>query len=134
MKLHSQPEQAGNSPARFAKSARLLKHADFDRVYKTGRRHFGAHFTAFFLPRTEGGPRVGFTVGRALGGAVERNRIRRRLREAVRLHLGELSVSADVVLNPRKSVLKADFAELRREIAGAFRAITKKGARMGDSR
>lgn len=130
MKFHSQPEAAGQSPApaRFAKAARLLKHADFDRVYKTGRRHFGPHFTAFFLSRAEGGPRVGFTVGRALGGAVERNRIRRRLREAVRLHWNELSAPADVVFNPRKSVLQADFAELRSEVANAFRVIARKGA------
>ena len=118
----------GDSRASFAKTARLLKHADFDRVYQTGRRHFGPYFTAFFLARARGGPRVGFTVGRALGGAVVRNRIRRRLREAVRLHLGELPVAADVVFNPRKSVLTADFAELQREVAGAFRLIARKGA------
>ena len=68
------------------RTARLLRHADFERVYKQGRRHFATHMTVFYLRRAEGqGLRVGFTVGRVLGGAVERNRMKRRLREAARL-------------------------------------------------
>lgn len=110
----------------FPKAARLLKHADFDRVYQGGRRHFASHVTVFFLARTEGGPRVGFTVSRAMGGAVIRNRIRRRLREAVRLHLAELRVPADIVINPKKSAQRAEFSELEREIAAAFALIGKK--------
>lgn len=112
---------------RFSRQSRLLKHADFDRVYKSGRRHFGNHMTVFFLGRSdEKPPRIGFTVGRAMGGAVERNRIKRRLREAVRLHGRELQAAADVVINPKKSVLQADFAELEREIVSAFAAVGKK--------
>ncbi|HMD28753.1 MAG TPA: ribonuclease P protein component, partial [Steroidobacteraceae bacterium] len=64
--------------ARFPRSARLLRHADFERVYKQGRRHFSASITVFYWPRPAvlagtraGAPapqglRVGFTVGRAL--------------------------------------------------------------------
>ena len=71
------------------RSARLLRHADFERVYKQGRRHFAAHMTVFYLRAEQGeGLRIGFTVGRALGGAVERNRMKRRLREAVRALAG----------------------------------------------
>lgn len=109
--------------SRFAKSARLPRHADFDRVYRTGRRHFAGHMTVFYLGREENGPRVGLTVGRALGGAVERNRIKRRLREAVRLHLKELGAAVDVVINPKKSALQAEFAQLEGEVAQAFRKI-----------
>ena len=72
--------------ASFPRSLHLLRHADFERVYKQGRRHFATHMTVFYLARDEGeGLRVGFTVGRVLGGAVQRNRMKRRLREAVRL-------------------------------------------------
>src|SRR5690242_10545966 len=69
------------------RSRRLLKHADFQRVYKDGRRQFTGNMTVFFLRRavSDGlGPRIGFTVGKVLGGAVDRNRIKRRMREAVR--------------------------------------------------
>jgi ribonuclease P protein component len=112
--------------ARFPRSVRLLRHADFQSVYKQGRRHFAAHMTVFYLRRVEGeGARVGFTVGRALGAAVDRNRMKRRLREAVRLH-GMVSAPVDVVINPKKSLLKAEFLDIRDEIAKAFRTITQK--------
>lgn len=120
---------SASSAAGFPRGARLLKHSDFERVYRGGRRHFSAHLTAFFLPRPAeagaGGARVGLTVGRALGGAVERNRIRRRLREAVRARRAELPAAVDVVLNPKKSVLKVEFAALVEEVGRAFQAARR---------
>ncbi len=105
---------------------RLLRHSDFERVYKKGRRHFAPHMTVFYLLRERGdGWRVGFTVGRVLGGAVERNRIKRRLREAVRLQWPGVCIPADVVVNPKKSVLKIEFAELENEVASAFAVMQK---------
>jgi ribonuclease P protein component len=116
---------------KFPKKRRLLRHADFEQVYKQGRRHFAAHMTVFYLRRNNddrGAPqglRVGFTVGRVLGGAVERNRMKRRLREAVRLSGFPPEVSADVVINPKRSLLTADFGELRDQVARAFQVIEK---------
>jgi len=79
--------------------------------------------TVFFLCLDQGPARVGFTVTRTLGKAVERNRIRRRLREAARLNLGKVGNAVDVVIHPKKSALAAGFAELREEIARAFERI-----------
>ncbi len=112
--------------SQFPRSVRLLRHADFERVYKQGRRHFAAHMTVFYLPRREGdsGGRVGFTVGKVLGGAVVRNRMKRRLREAVRLH-GMIPAAMDVVINPKKSLLTAAFVDVQREIRRAFDVIKK---------
>jgi ribonuclease P protein component len=105
---------------------RLLRHADFERVYKQGRRHFATHMTVFYLLRRQGeGLRIGFTVGKVLGGAVERNRMKRRLRETVRLHWPGIPVPVDVVINPKKSVLKVEFSELGNEIRRAFAVIQK---------
>jgi ribonuclease P protein component len=113
------------SRARFSRSSRLLRHADFERVYKQGQRHFAAHMTVFYLRRAQGdAARVGFTVGRVLGGAVDRNRMKRRLREAVRRHL-QPGVPVDVVINPKKSLLTADFTELLDEVSRAFAVIQK---------
>ncbi len=113
------------SRARFSRSSRLLRHADFERVYKQGQRHFAAHMTVFYLRRAHGdAARVGFTVGRVLGGAVDRNRMKRRLREAVRRHLPP-GVPVDVVINPKKSLLTADFADLLDEVSRAFAVIQK---------
>jgi ribonuclease P protein component len=115
-----------NAKKGFLKSRRLLRHADFERVYKQGRRHFAAHMTVFYLGRENvpSGLRVGFTVGKVLGGAVQRNRMRRRLREAVRLSV-QPEVAVDVVINPKRSLLAADFTELQSEIAKAFRVIER---------
>ena len=107
---------------------------------------FGRLLTAFFLGRELNeksgakrdsdsataemrAARIGFTVGRGLGGSVQRNRIKRRMREAVRLQREQLSASVDVVFNPKKAVLKADFSEVSREVARAFQVITLNSGR-----
>ena len=118
-----QPVRVG---LRFPRAARLLRHADFERVYEQGQRHFARHMTFFFLPGTASEARVGFTVGRVLGGAVERNRIKRRLREATRLQSQRLETIADVVVNPKKSVLHAEFTEITQEVGHAFEVISGK--------
>jgi ribonuclease P protein component len=115
----------------FPRGARLLRHADFERVYKQGRRHFSASMTVFYWQRPEAaatlsGLRVGFTVSRALGGAVQRNRMKRRLREAVRLTWVAAGPNADVVINPKKSLLTTDFAAVVNEVGRAFVVIQEK--------
>jgi ribonuclease P protein component len=70
--------------------------------------------------------RVGFTVGRTLGGAVERNQMKRRLREAVRLSSPAGSITADVVINPKKVLARADFANVVSEVRNAFAVIEQK--------
>jgi len=112
----------------FPRAARLLKHSDFDRVYKQGQRHFSPHLTVFFLRQAEGNARIGFTVGRVLGGAVQRNRIKRRLREAVRVRRSTLTGAVDIVINPKKSVLQIEYAGLVREVEKAFEVIARKMA------
>ena len=133
MNAAPQHSQAAIRPAargafRFPKTAKLLKHSDFQHVYKNGKRHFSGLLTAFYLPRTvseTAGPRVGITGPRALGGAVDRNRIKRRMREAVRFHLAELSASVDVVFNPKKTVLSVEFSDIDREVQRAFEVVQR---------
>jgi ribonuclease P protein component len=116
----------------FPKSARLLKRPEFELVYSQGRRNFSANYTFFFLPRMAGteasGPRVGITVGRVLGKAVERNRIKRRTREAVRKNLSVLRLDIDIVINPKRSVLESATPALESEIARAFAQIAENPA------
>ena len=82
-------------------------------------------FAAFCLARQDfKGPRIGLTVPRALGGAVARNRIKRRIREAFRIHRAEIGPQWDIVFNPRRSALTAPFAEIER---GFHKVIEKCG-------
>jgi ribonuclease P protein component len=98
-----------------------LRSADFRRVYDQGVRHTGPFFAAFCLRETQpDGPRIGFTTPRALGKSVKRNRIRRRVREAVRLFLDRLNPQWSIVINPRRKALDAPVADLRREIERLF--------------
>src|ERR1700742_2797468 len=85
---------------------RLRKHADYQAVYAGSRKQFSKQITYFAMLRQDVNPcRVGLTAGKVLGKAVERNRIKRRMREAVRKNLSRLHSDVDVVLHPRKSIL-----------------------------
>ena len=77
-------------------------------------------FAAFCMARREGdgaGVRIGLTVPKALGGAVVRNRIKRRFRAAFRLHRADWNIDWDIVINPRKAAILAPFADLERALA-----------------
>lgn len=119
---------------------RLRRHADFQTVYKLARKQYAKEMSFFFARReaaAEGvvrrfplpvvsGPRVGLTVGKVLGKAHDRNRIKRRLRAAVRQHaaiLGELPV--DVVLHPKRTALTLDWKAVEGEVAQAFRTVRR---------
>ena len=108
---------------------RLRKHADYQLVYKRGRKQFAKNISYFYAVRPverrsdTAGARVGLTVPKALGKAVDRNRIKRRLRAVVRRHLGLLTAPVDVVLHPRRVVIEMEFAALEREVGVIFRAV-----------
>ena len=104
------------SPA-SSRATQALRTADFRKVYDHGTRVSGPLFAAFCLAR-EGGARarLGLTIPRALGGSVVRNRIKRRLREAFRLHRTALNPKWDIVINPRRTALAAPFPDLERAL------------------
>ncbi len=101
--------------------ARLRKHADYQRAYANGRKRQSTSMSWFLAPQPpEGacaaGTRIGLTAGKVLGKAHERNRIKRRMREALRRHLDLLPTGCDLILHPRRSVLSIEFAKLEAEI------------------
>lgn len=85
-------------------------------------------------PMTESRPpshapsRFGITVSRKVGRATVRNRIRRRTREVLRRHMEELGSGWDIVINPRRTVLEAEFAVLEEELIGQLRRLTSPDA------
>jgi ribonuclease P protein component len=90
------------------RASRLVRRAEYDAVYREGRRRTSREFTAFLRPNALGLSRFGWSIKKALGSAVRRNRIRRRLREILRLHRQEI--------HPRSSAATAEFAALTREL------------------
>jgi ribonuclease P protein component len=110
--------------ARRGKRNRLSRSADFDRVYREGRSHASRHLVVYAFPRSSSGeedePRLGVSVGRKVGGAVERNRMKRLLREAFWSAAGELPVGHDFVL-----VARPDAAELAERGEAAVEAALR---------
>ncbi len=100
----------------FPREARLVRKSEFDAVYRTGKRRSSAHYTVFVRPNALTISRMGFSIKKALGDAVVRNRIRRRLREMVRCHRQEIPAGWDIVIHPKSSVATAVFATLTQDL------------------
>ena len=108
------------------KTRRLLKRAEFRQVYDQGFRVVATTFVAFCwkAPVADGAgaeaAKIGFTTPRALGKAVKRNRMRRRLRETIRRRLHALSPGWRIVWNLRRPALDAPIALLESEVERVF--------------
>lgn len=106
-------------PARF----RLRRTIDFERVYRRGRKHSSAHVTCYCLPNELGYGRFGLTIKAAVGTAVRRNRIKRRVRELIRLHREEFRAGWDVILHPKPEVGTLPFAQLEQEFVALLQRV-----------
>ncbi len=115
--------------------SRLRKHSDFQRAYAAARKRRSATMSWFLAPQTQdsaGAPhpgRIGLTVGKVLGKAHQRNRIKRRLREALRRHVDLLPQGFDLILHPRRTVLTIEFAQLEAEIVRILEIAGSEAAR-----
>jgi len=118
----------------FPKSARLLRTADYRKVYSEGRRKNLEWLAAFTLATGKPGSRVGLTVPGSFGSAVERNRVKRRLREAVRKNWSELGPGWDIVLHPRPAALTLEFARIEETIRRFFQTCARAGEDRGKDR
>jgi len=117
--------------ARSVVVERLKRRSDF-RAAACGKRASGRGFVLQARPRAESGAaRIGFTVSRQVGNAVERNRVRRRLREMVRVSAAagarRLCPGHDYVLIGRRAALAAPFGELMQELDAALARIHASG-------
>lgn len=94
---------------------RLSRSAEFDRVYREGRSHAGPHLVVYSFPREDEDPaRLGLSVGRKVGGAVDRNRIKRMLRDAFWGLAEELPAGHDFVVVARAEASNLEGGEAAR--------------------
>ena len=132
---------------------RLLKRVEFEAVYGAGQRRSSPQFSVFFraqtalskeatgrqltrdrnassakAPAASRSSRFGISVKKALGGAVVRNRIRRRVREIVRRNRTEIPTGWDIVIHPRSTVAQAAFAPLEAELVRLLRSLPTRQA------
>jgi ribonuclease P protein component len=117
---------SGNRPAQgfaFPREMRLVHKGDFDRVYQAGKRFSSSHFTVFVRRNELALNRFGFSIKKALGGAVVRNRMRRRLREMVRCHKQEISAGWDIVIHPKSSVAKSPIETLAQDLVRLLKQL-----------
>jgi len=100
----------------------LRRKGDFDALQRSSKSKMHPLLVARFLPNDLGRTRFGLSTGRRVGGAVVRNRVRRRLRAAIRAHAAELEPGWDVLLVARPPSADADYAALDRALRGVLRA------------
>ena len=119
--IGSHPSNAGR--LEFPRDTRLVRRGEFDAVYRTGKRRSSSHFTVFFRANQMPQSRFGFSIKKALGGAVVRNRMRRRMREIVRCHRQEIPAGWDIVIHPKSKVARTEFVQLTQELLGLMKNL-----------
>jgi ribonuclease P protein component len=115
----------------FGADRRVRKHAEFVRAQgdRETRRVGTAHFALLVAAQREPGPpRLGLVVGRRVGSAVQRNRVKRLCRECFRTHPDWLPRGVDLIVIARPGAPELDLAQLRAEWLGVLRLLKKRAA------
>lgn len=104
------------------KQYRLAKRKDFNKVYRLGKSAANRQFVVYFManPKTEK-MRVGISTSKKLGGAVLRNRVRRRVKEIVRLNSDRILPGHDLIIIVRKAAMDMTYAELENSLMHALK-------------
>ncbi len=97
------------------KENRLTRREDFRKVYRFGSTKFGRYLVLHFLPIEENELKIGISVSKKVGNAIVRNRVKRRIREIVRLNLGNLPVQHFVVIGAKVKSKDASYQQLEKD-------------------
>ena len=99
--------------AEFRPHERIRRRAEFQQAYEHGARIHGRYSTVFVLPNNSGAGRLGIAATKKLGGAVQRNRAKRLIREMFRRN--KIASGLDVVVVPKRALLDATLMVLERD-------------------
>jgi len=114
-------------PASFPRAARIRRRGEFTGVFDGGVKRHGRLMSVFVLPTPGARARLGIAASKKIGGSVERNLAKRRMREVFRT--AGLPVALDIVVIPRRELLKAPFESLREEFATLVDVAARHGRR-----
>ncbi len=103
------------------KTTVLKDNRDFQRLYHRGKKCVSGKFVLYFLPNGSSENRLGITAGKKIGIAVQRNRIRRQIREIYRLSADSLLPGFDIVIVARSRAIGKAWQEQREDLLGLFR-------------
>ena len=106
--------------ARFPRQRRIRKRGEFSPVFDRGQRVHGRFFTFLLLPTALGSSRLGIVASRKIGGAVQRNRAKRLIREMFRTMVAP-APAVDLVVIPRRELVDADFAGAAQDFRNTLR-------------
>jgi len=95
---------------------RIVKGRDFRRVYRLGRKMQGKKLKLYYFPNHQGITRFGFSISKKVGKAVQRNLLKRRLREICRKYIFDFLPGWDIILVAREDAAAAPFSELEQEV------------------
>jgi ribonuclease P protein component len=106
---------------RFTKSRRVRRHGEFQQAFERGIRAHGRYLTVLMVPNKGGVARLGIVASRKLGGAVDRNRAKRLIRELFRRTTMPGRQGVDVVIIPRRELFDAAYSSLEADFLSACR-------------
>ena len=101
----------------------LKKNYEFKRLYNRGKSSASQYVAVYFKPSGTEFNRLGITVSGKIGGAVARNRIRRRLKEIYRLNEKNLKPGFDIVIAARRKCISANYNEIEASVMAVFRKL-----------
>jgi len=109
----------------FPRRFRVVKAAEYQTLYREGRKTYSERFVLFSRDNGLGHNRIGITVSRKIGGAVTRNRIKRLFREIFRRSRGQIPNQFDIVVNAKAACVGVSYVELRAEFLAAAQRICR---------
>lgn len=118
-----------DEPQRFGRHDRLRKRYEYRQAQLQGRRIHTEHFLIIVQPNASSNTRLGITVTKKVGSAVQRNRIKRIVREVFRRNRALFPTGHDVVLIAKRNAVGLSYESLRGELRGAARKLRPKEAR-----